>query len=292
MRRPATVARVACLLAVVLAAFLAATPVAAFELEFVIASPQLYGKPHDLVLSPAGDLLYVADNESDRVAVLDPASLALVGSFGAGELSAPHDVVFDAQGRLLVADTGNSRIAIYRVADGAAELIDALSGSIRRPEGVAAHPNGRVYATGAATGNIEAFEAGKAVGQAAGLSSPHDVAVAADGTLWVADSGNDRLLRMSPDLAVIGTVEGPEYGFDGPRYLDFDAAGRLYVADKYSHRIKILDPDGGLRLMLGSGRGEIGPGLFDRPEGIAIRGADVWFSDTYNDRIVRYRIVE
>ena len=29
---------------------------------------------------------------------------------------------------------------------------------------------------------------------------------------------------------------------------------------------------------------------FNRPEGVEIRGSDVWFSDTYNDRIVRYRM--
>ncbi len=64
------------------------------------------------------------------------------------------------------------------------------------------------------------------------------------------------------------------------------------MADKYAHQIKVLAPDASLIFTLGSGRGELGPGEFDRPEGVAIRGADIWFSDTYNDRIVRYRIVE
>jgi hypothetical protein len=53
-----------------------------------------------------------------------------------------------------------------------------------------------------------------------------------------------------------------------------------------------LAPDGALLLILGSGDDGLGPGEFDRPEGVAIRGQDVWFSDTYNERIVRYRIVE
>ena len=47
--------------------------------------------------------------------MLDPSSLALLGSFAQGEVSEPHDVVFQADGKLLVADTGNSRIAIYDV---------------------------------------------------------------------------------------------------------------------------------------------------------------------------------
>ncbi len=95
---------------------------------------------------------------------------------------------------------------------------------------------------------------------------------------------------MTEDLKTIKTLGGPAYDFSGPRYLDFDKAGRVYVADKYNHQIKILATDGALLLTLG--RGEQGAGAFDRPEGVVVRGSDVWFSDTYNDRIVRYRIVE
>lgn len=278
-----------------LASALLSGPAAAFDLEFVAASPQIYDKPHDLVLAPDGRHLYVADNDNDRIAVLDSETLELLGTFGEDEVSAPHDVAFDGQGRLLVADTGNSRIAIYSL-EGAEKvggrLVGELRGAIRRPEGVVAHPNGRIYASGARSDNLEAFEDGRSVGEATGFSSPHDVAVASDGRLWLADAGNDRLVILSPELEVLGTVEGEAYGFDGPRYLDFDAAGRLYVADKYANQIKVLAPDERLVLTLGSGRGELGPGVFDRPEGVAIRAADVWFSDTYNDRIVRYRIVE
>lgn len=265
---------------------------AAFELEFVAGSPQVYAEPHGLALSPDGRHLVVADNGNDRVAVLDPDSLALIGTFGEGEVGAPHDVAFDGDGRVLVADTDHSRIAVYQADGSAAKLVAEIRGTVRRPEGVAVHPSGRVYATGASSGNIEAYQGGAPVVAAGGLSSPHDVAVAPDGTLWIADAGNDRLVHMSEDLEVIKTIEGPPYDFDGPRYLDFDTAGRLYVADKYAHQIKVLAPDATLLLVLGSGDARLGPNEFDRPEGVAIRGADVWFSDTYNDRIVRYRIVE
>jgi DNA-binding beta-propeller fold protein YncE len=278
--------------ALALALLSANGPAGAFGLEFVAASPPVYGKPHDLVLSPDGRHLYVADNDNDRIAVLDPVTLELLGSFGDGEVGAPHDAAFDAAGRLLVADTDNSRIAIYEVKGIAGKLVGEIRGAIRRPEGVAVHPNGRIYATGAASGNIEAFEAGRPVAEAKGLSAPHDVAVADDGTLWIADANNNRLVQMTPDLEVLRTVEGASYAFDGPRYLDFDAAGRFYVADKYSHQIKVLMPDARLLFTLGSGRAGHGAGEFDRPEGVAIKAADVWFSDTYNDRILRYRIVE
>ncbi len=97
---------------------------------------------------------------------------------------------------------------------------------------------------------------------------------------------------MNENLTVNLIIEGSPYNFNGPRYLDFDDANRLYVADKYSHQIKVLAADGTLLLSLGSGQSELGPGKFNRPEGVTIHDSDVWFSDTYNDRIVRYRIVE
>ncbi|MBD3609451.1 MAG: beta-propeller fold lactonase family protein [Gammaproteobacteria bacterium] len=157
--------------------------VQAFELRYVSGSEQAYARPHDIVLSPDGRFLYVADNGHDRIAVLDPDSLKLIGTFGEGEVMEPHDVVFDAHGRLLVADTGGSRIAIYQLQGTQGKLEDEISGGIRRTEGVAVHPNGRVYATGASSDNIVAFKDGKPIIEQGGLSSPHDVSVASDGSI-------------------------------------------------------------------------------------------------------------
>ena len=258
--------------------------------DLVAASSSRMAQPHDIVLSADGARLYVADNNNHRIVILDAQTLAEIGVFGTGEVSAPHDVVFDAQGRLLVADTGNSRIAVYTVANDGGTLAATISGGARRPEGVDVHPDGRILATGAASGNLVAYRDGKVVAERGGFSSPHDVVVDAEGNLWVADAGNDRVVKLSPDFQPLLELSGEAYGFNGPRYLDFDADGRLYVADKYTHTIKIIAPDGELLQVLGSGQAGQGPGLFDRPEGVEIRGRDVWFSDTYNNRIVRYRM--
>ena len=273
-----------------LAAGLTVAQVQAFELSFEAHSEASFAQPHDIILSPDRRYLYVADNNNDRIAVLDPTSMALIGSFAEGEVSAPHDVVFQADGKLLVADTGNSRIAIYEVTGATGRLVGEVTANFSRPEGVAVHTNGRLYVTGAGSNNIVALEKGKPVATTAGLSSPHDVAIAADGSVWVADAGNDRLLRMSEDLKLLTIIEGTPFDFNGPRYLDFDSQGRLYVADKYSHKIKVLSPDNKLMYTLGGDRAGLGPGRFDRPEGVVIDNQHVWFSDTYNNRIVRYRI--
>ncbi|MDX1593119.1 MAG: NHL repeat-containing protein [Gammaproteobacteria bacterium] len=287
MRSSAT-RRVLLLVALCLAWSVAATA-GPFRFELEAATPATYARPHDIVLSPDGESLFVADNHNHRIAVLDPRTLAERGTFGEGEVREPHDVAFDPDGRLLVADTGNDRIAIYEVDGATGRLVDELRGRLRRPEGVAAHPDGRVFATGAASGNLVVYRDGAVVGETGGLSAPHDVAFDADGAAWIADAGNHRMVRVDAAYAIDRILEGERYGFAGPRYQDFDAAGRMFVADKYNHAIKVIAPDGTLLQVLGGARG-LGEGVFNQPEGVEIRGDQVWFADTYNDRIVRYRV--
>ena len=64
----------------------------------------------------------------------------------------------------------------------------------------------------------------------------------------------------------------------------------MYVADKYSNSIKVIAPNGELIQVIGGEKSGKGPNLFNRPEGVEIHGKDAWFSDTYNDRIVRYKL--
>lgn len=258
--------------------------------EMLAASAETYATPHDIVLSPDGSLLYVADNDNDRIAVLDARTLKELGVFAQGEVSAPHDVAFDSQGRLLVADTGNSRIAIYEVDKTSGNLVGSLQGRIQRPEGVAVHKDGRVFATGTASNNLVVYRDGEIIGEVGGFAAPHDVEFDPAGNIWVADAANDRMVRLNEKLEITKILAGSPYDFNGPRYMDFDADGRMYVADKYSHRVKVIAPGGELISVLGKANSGKGEGVFDRPEGVEIRGSDIWFSDTYNDRIVRYHI--
>ena len=261
-----------------------------FELTLMAASAENLAHPHDIVLSPDGAHLFVADNDNHRIAVLDANTLAEIGTFGDGELAAPHDVVFDVEGRLLVADTRNHRIAVYAISGSGGRLIGSIEGRVRSPEGVGVDGSGRVFATGAGSGNLVVYEDGKVVAEIGGFSSPHDVEFDSSGRVWVADASNDRMVRLNAALAIDRELSGSPYGFSGPRYMDFDSAGRLYVADKYSNQIKIIAPDGTLLKVLGTSRSGKGSGVFNRPEGVEIRGRDLWFSDTYNDRVVRYRM--
>ena len=276
------------------AALLAAivTPAAAqsFQAEFLGASDAPMENPHDLKLSPDGRHLLVSDVGNGRVVILDPESLEMLGAFGADHQSGTHDIDFDARGRAYVADTHNSRVTIYEMDGTRASLVGELSERIRGPEGVLAHPNGRIYVAGAWSGNVVAYQDGVIVGELTGLSAPHDLERTPEGDIWLADSGNHRMLLLSPDLEVRRELRGPPYDFNGVRYQDVLPDGTLIAADKNNHQVKIIGPDGALLLVLGERRPGRGPGRFRTPEGIEVRGDTLWIADSGNDRVVKYRI--
>ncbi len=278
------------LLVLALSVALAPSPLWAFEAEFLSASTADLDNPHDVKLSPDGRWLFVSDVGNDRVVILDAESLAMVGQFGADHQDGTHDVDFDENGRLLVADTHNHRIAIYQLDGAMGTLVGELAGGIRKPEGVLAGPGGRVYATGAGTDNLVVYVKGEAVKETGGLSSPHDVEFAPNGDLWIADAANDRLVRMTPDLDIETVLEGAPYDFSGPRYLDVSPDGTLVVADKYTHSIKIIAEDGTVLGVIGAGSSGEGPGMFRTPEGVELGDGVVWIADSGNDRIVKYRL--
>jgi DNA-binding beta-propeller fold protein YncE len=258
--------------------------------QFVVASDVALNNPHDLKLSADGKYLFVADVGNSRVAILDPASLSLLGEFGSDHQSGTHDVDFDAHGRAYVADTHNNRVTIYAMDGVRAQLIGELAQRFRGPEGILSHPNGRTYVAGAWSHNVVVFENGKVIAELTGLSSPHDLALAPNGDIWLADAGNDRMLLLSPDLVIKRELKGAPYQFDGVRYQAVLPDGTLIVADKNNHQIKIIAADGTLQLVLGSGRAARGAGQFTTPEGVEARGTTLWLSDSGNNRIVKYTL--
>jgi DNA-binding beta-propeller fold protein YncE len=267
-----------------------AVPAQEIRLTFVAASGEFLGNPHDLKLSPDGRYLFVSDVDNDRVAILDPESLALVAEFGADHQGGTHDIDFDSAGRAYVADTHNNRVTVYEIDATQARLVGEFGQRVRGPEGVLVHPNGLVYVAGAWSGNVVAYRDGEPVYELRGLSSPHDLELAADGDIWLADAGNNRLLLLSPQLEIRRELGRLDYGFNGVRYLDLSAQGLLIAADKNNHVIKFIGADGRLLAVLGDGRAGKGENRFTTPEGVELRGTELWLSDSGNDRIVKYRL--
>lgn len=260
------------------------------RLTFIGASTAPLGNPHDLKLSPDGKYLFVSDVDNDRVAILDPETLEWVAEFGADHQSGTHDVDFDRDGRVYVADTHNNRVTIYEVNGTDARLVGEVGERIRGPEGVLLHPNGRLYVAGAWSGNVVAYLDGEVVAELGGLSSPHDLELAQGGDIWLADAGNSRLLLLSPDLEIKKELGRSQYDFNGVRYLDLTDDGMIIAADKYNHQVKFIAADGSLVHVMGDGKAGRGINRFRTPEGVELRGSELWLSDSGNDRVVKYRL--
>lgn len=251
-------------------------------------------QPHDAAFSPDGKLIYLTDMRNSRIQVLDAMTLKGVGRFGDGELSYPHDAEFDAAGRLLVADTGNDRIAIYEVKGAQARLAGELKG-LAGPEGVAVTPDGRVLVTNTRNATLSVFRDGALLKTTAGpgtrdgeLRNPHDVEAASDGGVYVVDSANNRVQVFDAALNHRASF-GAALGLSGPKYLAIDG-DRIWLADEYNHRILLLDRRHQLLGVLGSGKRGRDANAFYKPEAVLARAPHVWVIDTYNDRIVLLRV--
>jgi len=114
-------------------------------------------------------------------------------------------------------------------------------------------------------------EAGVPGDDANHFNRPTDVAVAPDGTVYVADGyENSRVLKFSADGRLLGQWgqrgSGPGQ-FDLPHGIDLDSQGRVYVADRENDRVQVFDADGRFLTQWSS------PAM-GRPYGVAIAPGD------------------
>ena len=190
--------------------------------------------------------------------------------------------------------------------DGVAEWRDgeAYRARFSDPFGVAMAADGTVYvADGIGSHRIRAISVDGRVRTLAGgtrgfadgtggdarFDTPSGLAIAADGTLYVADTGNNAVRRITRDgivttLAGEGTAglqdgQGREARFNGPLGIAVDASGRVFVADTYNDRIRVVELDGIVRTIAAEIR-------FDTPSGVAVDAAGyVYVADTRNRTI-------
>jgi streptogramin lyase len=230
-------------------------------------------------LDASGDF-YVSDTFNHKIRKITSAGVVttLAGStsgFADGiglsaRFSAPKGICIDAQGNLYIVDSNNHKIRKITQAG----VVTTLAGSNQ--------------------GYIDG------TGSAALFSSPSGICIDSDGNLYVTDSGNGRIRKIT-SAGVVTTIAGfstPGYSdgtgsaarFNNPYGICINAIGDLYIADIANHRIRKVTQSGIVTTFAGSTQGfadGIGTAAqFDYPWGICINNTgDLYVSDTYNQKI-------
>ena len=248
--------------------------------------------PTGIALAPNGSLL-IADRSNHRIVRLDPDGtrtvLAGTGTAGSGgdggpasqaELRYPTDVALGPGNTLYVADTSNHRIRRIG-SDGVIHPVAGVGGAGHTGDG--------------------------GPGVAARVWFPQGIAVDRNGTLYIADTHNQRLRRVTPDGS-ISTIAGTGLRYSGgdggpateaalnfPAGITVAADGTIYFADWDNNSIRRITPDGIITTIAGTGTagfaGDGGPAHqaeLRLPYGVTI-GSDgaILVADSWNGRIRR-----
>jgi sugar lactone lactonase YvrE len=238
--------------------------------------------PEQTAIDSAGNI-YFTDTNNQRIRRVDHSTGVIttvagngnVGSSGDGgpaiaaSFSFPSGIALDSSGNIFISDTGNSRI---RKVDSSTGIVATVAGGC---------------------GQKCAADNGPAV--TAPLNAPRGLAFDAAGNLFVADSTNHRIRKITP-AGIITTVAGngnadfsgdngpaTDAALNGPRAVAVDSTGNLWVADTFNNRVRQVDSSGKIRTL--------NSGDLLTPRGVAVSvNGDVLISDSGNHRILRVSI--
>lgn len=251
--------------------------------------------PYGLIFGPDG-ALYFCDLDNQRIRRFDPVTKAVTTIAGSGQkgyagdggpagqasLNMPHEIQFDREGHLYIAERDNHAI----------RKVDARS---------------RIISTVAGTG-VAGFSGDGGPGTAAQLRQPHSIVFDRDGSLLICDIGNQRIRRLRLETGTIETWAGtgqpaetpdgaPVAGtpLRGPRTMAMASNGDLYLALREGNAILRIDARSQtLHRVAGTGErgytGDGGPALAAKlggPKGLAWAPGQLFVADTENHAIRR-----
>ncbi len=201
------------------------------------------------------------------------------------QLDSPRGLALDLAGNLYIADYYNQRVRIV-------------------------FPNG-VITTVAGTG-VAGYSGDSGPATGAQLNSPQGVAVDSAGNLYIADSGNQRIRRVSANGTIATAAGTGSAGYSGdsglatsaqlcnPLGVAVDAAGNLYIADTgflfqgtNGNRIRMVSTSGIITTVAGNGAwdfstdgGTATTAALENPYGVAVDSAgNLYIADTFTNRI-------
>ena len=292
--------------------------------------------PNNAAADGAGNV-YVADTANDVIRKITPAGIVstvagLAHSRGSADGSgtntarfwSPFGVALDNAGDIFVADTGNNTIRKISPA-GIVTTIAGLAGQpgsddgggpaarFRNPWGVAVDNTGNVYVADMSNdtirritpdGRVHTF-AGQAGmtgntdgwGNSARFNNPFGVAVDSSGNVYVSDTANNVIRKItvgrvvttlagSPGNAGKTDGNGSDARFWSPQGLTVDSTGNIYVADTSNNGIRKITPMGVVTTIdLSAGTDKSSP--LNGPGGVAVdSNGNLYVADT-NDHCIR-----
>jgi streptogramin lyase len=220
-------------------------------------------------ITPQTTLNFNSDLSAGYVKTITGTTQGYSDGTGTGQFNDPTGVAIDVNGNLYVADSGNHRIRKITPAGTVSTIVGSTQG----------------YADG--------------TGTAAKFNYPTGIIIDASGNLLVADSGNNRIRKITPSGIVttfVGSTQGYADGtgvaaqFNTPYSICKDTSGNLYITDANNNRIRKITPTGLVTTLAGSTQGDTdGTGVtaqFNYPTGIAIDETDnLYIADSNNNAI-------
>lgn len=256
--------------------------------------------PTDITLDPNKNVYVKDGNLNCHVDKFDSTGTWLLSfggcstsGIGPGIFDNTGSVVSDAAGNVWVTspdfyymqkfDGGGNFLAIVCMADVGVPNCPQTTPFLVQPQGVEIDAAGNIYVSNAypfTNGfNIVKFDAagnylsnfgssGSGNGQ---LQDPEGMAFDADGNIYVADAGNNRIQKFDANgnyLSQFGSLGSGNGQFQAPLAIAFDANQQIYVTDDGNNRVQVFDMNGNYLSQFGS-QGT-GNGQFNTPYGIAI----------------------
>jgi|GEM_PF-1753701 len=261
-----------------------------------------------------GDL-YITEQSDESVKKLDSQGNLIVAfgsdGEGRGQFDEPGGLAADLKGNVLIADSDNHRIQIFHI-DGSQESLmpvqtqsppiiefDSFMKGEKAITDLVSLPTKGLYVLSKDQDHILHIGISNHIyghkGSGPGeLDDPQAIAVAPDGTLAIADTGNDRvqLFDSNGSFQYQFGKSGEKPGqFDEPSGIGVSHNHLTYVSDTENNRVQIFNKDGVLLTVFGQESDKVTPqtpehGKFDGPQSLTINSSNqIFVLDVGNHRI-------